>query len=424
MNKHNYIPSWDNETLLFPLKKAKTLLLTGLTFIFFLSLTTTAHATDCTVTDDCVDFTYLDKHDNGNGTTAICFEIKNNCNKALSYIAFAANGNAVGPADGSIITGPSGISYYVENPTNNPFPGAIKFETIGEGIKNGATEEFCFDVPTSIAGDLNSIQIQVKAANQTYTVVLDFSDCQPPICINIPAWGGGAAGVNGNDVNYPASNTTVCNGAPFTIENVVAPSGGSGALEVAWIKCSSPSGICTDVFTQMAPYNVGQIFDQFLAAGGYGVADPSIGSTCWEFVGDGDADDLSLNVSGISSTTCFVRCVRRAGCEPFTGEGNIITVGVENCISPLTRDNDQTFEVFPNPARDYINVNLSNFTGKQIQVVIYNNLGVAVYAQKLQEVNTLLQEISTSTLDNGVYTTVIRSKDQQILSSRRFIINK
>ncbi|MFT5168374.1 MAG: putative membrane protein [Saprospiraceae bacterium] len=396
-----------------------------LSFLFFLSFMAflpTVQAEECEASDNCMDFAFIEKVDNGNGSTTLCFSITNNCNRALSYAAFSVPQEASSPSDNSVYASDNGINYKIENTTNNPFY-SIKFETIGEGFKNGGSGEFCFDLPTAIADDFSTITIQSKASNKTYQVTIDFSTCSDPVCDNIPLFQGGAAGVRSIGTNFPSSIATVCEGMPFVIENVLSPTGGSGALETAWIKCSGGVGAedCGSRFEELGPLNVGQIYTDFVANGGSG----RIGNTCWEFATDGDADDLSLNIDGIYSTTCFVRCVRRAGCEAFTGEGNIITVQVTSCSSPrqgqLIEDNAD-FAVYPNPAYDEISVlPAEKYFGQSWTIIVYNQLGNVMLQKEIDQVEDHSIRLNTSLFPGGVYTIYFKVGEQKSIGKKLVI---
>ena len=118
----------------------------------------------CGVNTSCFEFTAWHSIDNGDGTTTLvyqlCTKTGTSCNYGLSNVAFSLPGQpALSPANGGVYQGFK--SYNVENPTNNPFY-SIKFETIGEGIKNGQCDTFQFTVPSGAAQ--YAVQVQAKAS--------------------------------------------------------------------------------------------------------------------------------------------------------------------------------------------------------------------------------------------------------------------
>lgn len=123
-------------------------------------------------------------HDKDEGTIVYRYKITNTCKRALSYVAFELpyGAEALSPKDNAVYHGPNGINYKVENTTNNPFY-SIKFETIGEGIKNGAMDEFEFTMPLS--DPLESPEkIKAKFGNQTEKIKAKLDMC--PLTDRIP----------------------------------------------------------------------------------------------------------------------------------------------------------------------------------------------------------------------------------------------
>ncbi|MFA5169071.1 MAG: hypothetical protein WC530_11145, partial [Candidatus Omnitrophota bacterium] len=103
--------------------------------------------------------------------------ITNNCDRALSHAAFELPEGEVADSpldgDGNYI----GLhnTYDIENTTNNPFY-SIKFETIGEGIKNGEFEIFEYVMPEGTTM-MDYLRIQTKAAGEAYQLTFNISEC-------------------------------------------------------------------------------------------------------------------------------------------------------------------------------------------------------------------------------------------------------
>ncbi|MEL6357246.1 MAG: T9SS type A sorting domain-containing protein [Bacteroidota bacterium] len=114
----------------------------------------------------------------------------------------------------------------------------------------------------------------------------------------------------------------------FIIQNAASPNAGNTAVESIWLM--STIGNCDQASGELSPFNVGELYDLFLAAGGFGVADPNIGGTSWQFVTDLDGDDLTLVVNEMEGEACFTRCSRIEGCERLMGESNFVSV---SCVS-------------------------------------------------------------------------------------------
>lgn len=81
---------------------------------------------------------------------------------------------------------------------------------------------------------------------------------------------------------------------------------------------------------------------------------------------------------------------------------------------------DATFQIFPNPAKDYFNVNLSNASNMVGNIAIYNSLGQIVKTIDLGNEATIEKNISITDLKSGIY--IVKTTLGNKLSSRRLII--
>ncbi|MBC5993005.1 T9SS type A sorting domain-containing protein [Pontibacter sp. SD6] len=120
-------------------------------------------------------------YDQSSNTTTFRFRVcANECPNALSYIAFIIGRRigVVSPVNGSVYNYPGdpNISYRVSVPISNKVNG-IKFETIGEGIRN-ACDIFEF----TLAGNQTQtpINIEIKAGNNTYNIPIS----NPSACVS------------------------------------------------------------------------------------------------------------------------------------------------------------------------------------------------------------------------------------------------
>jgi len=122
-------------------------------------------------TDNNFDFEWLNKTRNCDGSYTYRFKVTNNNKWALSYVAIELPSGVIPiwPSDGSTYSGIFN-NYGIENPTNNPFY-SIKYETIGEGVKNGGYDIFEFML-NELVEDYE-ISIQAKAAKKIGTVEFD-----------------------------------------------------------------------------------------------------------------------------------------------------------------------------------------------------------------------------------------------------------
>ena len=118
-----------------------------------------------------------------------------------------------------------------------------------------------------------------------------------------------------------------------TIENQVPADFMGQPLEYVWITSTANNGDCGTSISELLPLAVSDLYDDFLASGGFsGGASPVIPGTSWSFVTDDDNDDLSLNIVEVLEPTCYSRCARVVGCSNFFGES---AVTVQPCSSIL-----------------------------------------------------------------------------------------
>ena len=184
-------------------------------------------------------------------------------------------------------------------------------------------QEFsCFadcDATETISVTPGSYYVYIKFYTANYQLV-----CQENLIVTVTGGGsvcnnvtnGGTIGIGNscdNSINICGASGT----API-IGNCVSATGGSGTLQYVWLKnevnCFAPT----------------VTIDQILA-------NPNISN--WKIIpGETGA---SLNPGAISTNTCYTRCARRANCNDYTGEANIVSITVDpNCGGCTDNDND------------------------------------------------------------------------------------
>jgi len=63
---------------------------------------------------------------------------------------------------------------------------------------------------------------------------------------------------------------------------------------------------------------------------------------------------------------------------------------------------DKSYEVYPNPFKDRINIKLNNFRPENLNIFIYNTLGTCVFDKRIYQATNSI-EIELNTLSNGIY---------------------
>ncbi|MBI2722291.1 MAG: T9SS type A sorting domain-containing protein [Bacteroidetes bacterium] len=92
-----------------------------------------------------------------------------------------------------------------------------------------------------------------------------------------------------------------------------------------------------------------------------------------------------------------------------------------NVIQGLTDNNlNATFQIFPNPAKDAFNVNLTNANNAVCTVEIYNSIGTLCRVIALGNSPEIKQTISLTNLSSGIY--IVKTTLGAQSSSRRLIV--
>ncbi|MBK8702434.1 MAG: fibronectin type III domain-containing protein [Saprospiraceae bacterium] len=106
---------------------------------------------------------------------------------------------------------------------------------------------------------------------------------------------------------------------------------------------------------------------------------------------------------------------------------NIMGVALTPPVIPLVQGNNDTevesigFSLFPNPAKDEVNIKLPSYIGKQVQIVVYNNVGQAVIVRDIDEVQDAIERLPLTELANGVYFVTVRSEGMPMQTQKLIV---
>ena len=79
---------------------------------------------------------------------------------------------------------------------------------------------------------------------------------------------------------------------------------------------------------------------------------------------------------------------------------------------------DLKFKVFPNPAREEININVDGEDSKEYMLIIYNSVGARITEQKFSKQT----KISTADFSKGIYQVQVCDKDGKVCHTEKVII--
>ena len=81
------------------------------------------------------------------------------------------------------------------------------------------------------------------------------------------------------------------------------------------------------------------------------------------------------------------------------------------------------FSLFPNPANKFVKIDLEQLVGQEVDVQIFNNLGVEVKSIHIDHVWSKYKRIDLKDLREGFYTVWIKSPNRKPLA-KTFMIGK
>ena len=87
----------------------------------------------------------------------------------------------------------------------------------------------------------------------------------------------------------------------------------------------------------------------------------------------------------------------------FPGAEKIVRLNTSVITGINDKNFDATFTIFPNPAKDFVNVNLSNKNNETGKIEVINSLGAITQTIDLGNESAISKNISISDLATGVY---------------------
>ena len=191
----------------------------------------------CMTTDSsqCTTAEIISVTDEGSGETRYMVKVTNNCRNAVSFVAFELPDGATLSSDTSEYSDGT-FDYDIEFPTSNPFARSLKYETDGEGAKDGEMTTFDFVLDNGHVLD-EPFMLEVKYGNNRDRLQLN-TDCTPEVDLEISKTVlSGAEISTGGQVTYqlkvtnnsgaPATGVTVQDSFPASFEFVSASGDGS-----------------------------------------------------------------------------------------------------------------------------------------------------------------------------------------------------
>ena len=83
----------------------------------------------------------------------------------------------------------------------------------------------------------------------------------------------------------------------------------------------------------------------------------------------------------------------------------------------------EDFNLFPNPTKDILYLNLKEYVGMEADVQVFNALGQRILRKQLDEISEEVTPFDVSTFYNGIYTISVKVKDRKRMT-RQFVVNR
>jgi hypothetical protein len=82
----------------------------------------------------------------------------------------------------------------------------------------------------------------------------------------------------------------------------------------------------------------------------------------------------------------------------------------------------KSFTLFPNPTQDLINVDVTDFVGQKVSILVFNQLGMVVKTQTIQEATGIAIPVDLEGFPNGFYTVSLISNGER--KTNKFVVHK
>jgi len=141
----------------------------------------------------------------------------------------------------------------------------------------------------------------------------------------------------------------------------------------------------------------------------------------WEYTAAGGEEFLVIgNFEDDNSTTVFVNIL---AVNYYDGYYYIDDVSVVNTNTSIQSINElKSFNIFPNPAGNRVNVNLELEKSEDVSIGLFNTLGQQVFDKKLEAIQTVDLDVSTQDLPQGIY--FVNIKVGELIINKELILIK
>lgn len=127
------------------------------------------------------------------------------------------------------------------------------------------------------------------------------------------------------------------------------------------------------------------------------------GTSGWAVIASLAANTMTYNDANLTAATTYyyrVRAENFGGFSAYSNIGNATTL-VATPVLFIPGNNGQTINIYPNPAHDFITIDIKGLFASESQIILFNAIGHCVKSFKLKSNTTTT--ISTKDLPKGLY---------------------
>lgn len=160
------------------------------------------------------------------------------------------------------------------------------------------------------------------------------------------------------------------------------------------------------------------VADEMTPPGSNGEASVSASGGSGAYAYEWSNGETTATISGLTAGDYTVTVTDLSGCvDPYTE-----TVTVDMIVSVADVDFAQSIRLFPNPAKDMVNIDYSFEDSRNLMITVTNAVGQVVHQQEAPQGQMARVELDLSSYSNGVYFVQFNDGADQL--TRRLIVNK
>jgi Secretion system C-terminal sorting domain len=92
-------------------------------------------------------------------------------------------------------------------------------------------------------------------------------------------------------------------------------------------------------------------------------------------------------------------------------------------VAIIRYESPKSYAVFPNPASDYVEIDLLEAPqGKEVEIAIVSLLGKVVYQTKIEALGSKNHQIALDNLENGQYFVRIQAQGKKLVMKKLVVV--